>query len=347
MPISRRWAGRVFGTNTGNLYLTLEGEDAKLQGKLRVADDRYGVAIYSVRGAFDGQQLTLTGKADTPPQDGVSHGDIEATAKLNAKGELRGDWESSLGTAGTFTLHPHDQPEIVATAATARAEQIHSARHDFGAVSLSVPQFTALADDVQQTFQRPVIVTILTDTETTRFLNDFKQQTFAMDRARLIKLYVQEPDPSGVNKTVTIEFGPQFNYALVQGPDDGWVLGQLEKIKRWVRPSERTYPGTYKKYGVGFNQLLLGFGIIYLPSLPDLLSRAVLMVGVVLLAYGVTTIHARLIPYTAIYTKETPKGLLARSGPQAISLLASIAASVAATILAGLLQGWLHLPGKS
>lgn len=111
MPIGRRWAGKVFGTNTGNLFVSLEGDDTALRGKLRILDDRFGIAVYSVTGTFDEQQLTFNGKPETvPAQDGTTHGDLKATAKFNAKGELRGDWESTLGTAGTFVLFPHDQP---------------------------------------------------------------------------------------------------------------------------------------------------------------------------------------------------------------------------------------------
>lgn len=346
MPISRRWAGRVFGTNTGNLFVTLEGEDSTLRGKLRIADDRYGIAVYAVEGAFDGQQLTLAGKPETPDQNGVFHGDIKASAMLNAKGELHGDWESSLGAAGTFTLLPHDQADAGSTAAAAKTEQLHSARHDFGAIAISVPEFVALADEVQQSFQQSVIITITTDTETTRTLGDFKRQTLTTGRARLIKLYVQEPDASGLNKTVIIEFGPQFNFATVQGPDDAWVLGQLEKIKRRVHPSERAYAGSYKKYGVGFNQLLLLFTLAYLPSLPDFVSRVVLIAGVICVAYVISTFHSKLIPFTAIYTIEMPKGFLARIWPQVLSLFVSLLAGVAATLLAAFLQGWLQLPGK-
>src|SRR3546814_3854085 len=30
MPIGQRWAGRIYGTNTGNLFVRLEGDDSNL-----------------------------------------------------------------------------------------------------------------------------------------------------------------------------------------------------------------------------------------------------------------------------------------------------------------------------
>ncbi|GGB95956.1 hypothetical protein GCM10011494_13040 [Novosphingobium endophyticum] len=53
MALTKRWAGRVWGTNVGNVFVTLEGEDAALTGTLRINEPSVGIAVYAVQGTFD------------------------------------------------------------------------------------------------------------------------------------------------------------------------------------------------------------------------------------------------------------------------------------------------------
>jgi hypothetical protein len=73
MALGRLWAGRAYGTNTGNLFVKLKGEDAALAGTLRLNDPEVGLAEYSVTGSFDGLRLTLAGEPQTHIE-GVSFG---------------------------------------------------------------------------------------------------------------------------------------------------------------------------------------------------------------------------------------------------------------------------------
>jgi hypothetical protein len=63
--LSRLWAGRVYGTHTGNLFVKLQGQENTLSGTLRFAQDGAGVIVYNVLGSFDGARLTLTGAVAT------------------------------------------------------------------------------------------------------------------------------------------------------------------------------------------------------------------------------------------------------------------------------------------
>ena len=60
-------------------------------------------------------------------------------------------------------------------------------------------------------------------------------------RSNYTKLYVQEPEANGLNRVVIVEFGPLYNNVMVQGADKFWVLGQLERIKRFVHSSEKRF----------------------------------------------------------------------------------------------------------
>ena len=69
MPLSRLWAGRVFGTHTGNLFVKLQRQENALSGTLRFAQDGAGVIVYHVSGSFDGARLTLTSVVATQPPE--------------------------------------------------------------------------------------------------------------------------------------------------------------------------------------------------------------------------------------------------------------------------------------
>lgn len=107
--IGRLWAGRVYGTNTGNLFAEFDtAADGRVTGTIRLMDAQFGLTVFSVLGSFDGT-LRLRGEP-TQVQPGVNADAIEVTATLTPEGNLRGQWSSSLGTAGTFEAYPHDIP---------------------------------------------------------------------------------------------------------------------------------------------------------------------------------------------------------------------------------------------
>ena len=87
MALGRLWAGKVFGTNTGNLFIELNGDDSALQGTLRVNEPGVGIAVYSIEAVFDGVNLSLKGKPEVAPE-GVALGQLTAHAALTARGEL-------------------------------------------------------------------------------------------------------------------------------------------------------------------------------------------------------------------------------------------------------------------
>lgn len=210
-------------------------------------------------------------------------------------------------------------------------------------LSNCIQPVTSIADEIQRTFKSRVIVTTFVDTEQTRPLEEFKKLKFTSAQAKFAKLFAQEPDVAGLNRTVVVEFGQMNNFASTQGVDEAWVLGELERIKKSIRPFERFYASSYKKYGISFNQLLFVFALIYLPSLPDFVSRFVLMVGVIGLIYVINRIHVALIPYTAIYLAERAPGFITRYGPSILSAVLSLMSAIAAALLGAILAGWLGI----
>jgi len=340
MALTRRWAGKAFGTNIGNVFVTLEGEDTALTGTLRMNEPGVGIAVYAVQGAFEAPTLSLTGQPQAQIE-GAQLGDLAVKGAMNAKGEIHGDWETTIGSAGTFVLFPHAGGEEADD--LQKVAQFHIARHNFGAIEIDRQQITEIAENIKRDFPN-VVVTVVAGTEQARYLDAFKQLQFSVDRAEVIKIFAQKPDDIGSNQVISIEFGPLVNTAITQGANEAWVLGQLETLKRDLKRYERTYITNFKRWGVGINQLMLLGAVIFLPGLSGLRDRAVLMGAVLALIAAVNWLHARYIPFAAIYLREKKPDLLGRIWPSFFSWGIGIVAAVLATLLGAYLQGWLKIP---
>lgn len=342
MALTKKWAGKVYGTNIGNVFVTFEGEDTALTGILRINEIGVGIAVYSVQGTFEAPTLTLTGQPQVEIE-GAEFGNLSVTGTLNAKGELRGTWQTTIGTAGTFVLFPHETEDQ--TTDVQRAEQFHTARYNFGAIEIDRDQIIELAESIRADFPS-VIVTVVAGTEQSRYLDDFKQLQFNVDKAEIIKVFAQKPDGSGSNQVVSVEFGPQINWAMTQGASEAWVLGKLETLKRDLKRHERAYATNIKRWGIGINQFMLLGALVFLPGLSSLRDRAILMTTVLLLIVTVNWLHTKYLPLAAIYLRRKPVGLVARLWPSVASWGIALTAGAAATLLAAYLQGWLNMTNQ-
>lgn len=336
MGLTKTWAGKAFGTNVGYLALKLEGDDDALTGTLRMNEEGVGVLVYSIEGNFEAPTLTMVG---TPQVDieGVQLGEMKAVGTMNAAGEIHGDWETTIGTGGNFVLHPHTGGEVDPVQ---KAEQLHTARHNFGAIAIDRDQIIELAEQIRRDFPN-VVITILSGTEQARYLDDFKKSQFGADRAETIRIFAQKPDTAGSNQLISIEFGPYVNIAMTQGPDEAWVLGRLETLKRDLKKYERAYVTGFKKWGINFNQIIVLGTLVVLPSLGGLKERSILMAGVLVIILGVYALHSRYVPFASIYLRERKVGPLGRFWGTFASWVIGIAAAALATALAAYLQGYL------
>jgi hypothetical protein len=341
MPLSRLWAGRVYGTHTGNVFVKLQGQDEALSGTLRFAQDGAGLVVYNVHGSFDGTRLMLLGTVAMQPPGSVA-GDLSAEAYLKATGNLAGEWQTTVGSAGTLVLYPHDNPETANAGLT--PDQLHTARQLFRAIDITREQIVELADEVQKDFMNArVVVTIAAETEESRFLDDYRNRTPRTDRARFLKLYVSEPEKTGTVRLISIEFGHQYNALVTQGGNEEWVLGSLERLKRVIRRYERVYTANAEWYGIGLKPILLLGAIAWVPSLDNFRDRVALLGSVFLLNVALDWFHQRYLPHAAIYLMPQRQGLAAKFGLQMLSWLAGIASAIAAAIVGAYLKGWLQL----
>lgn len=340
MAIAKRWAGGIRGTNIGNMFLTLDGDDVALTGLLRINEPGVGLVIYEVQGSFEASILTLTG-VPTAELEGALLGDFTAVGNLDASGNVHGDWETTIGTAGTFVLYPHDGREQINE--ILRAEQSYTARHDFGAIEINREQIIEVSENIRRDFPN-VIVSIEAGTQQSRYLDDFKQLQFSVDKADIAKIYADKPDAGGVNRMVTVEFGPNINYVMTQGSDEAWVLGQLKTLKRDLKRYERSYVTSYKRWGIGINQIILLAVIIYLPSLESVWDRMILVGIVMVQIAAVNALHSRYLPFADIQLRQKKTSWFKKVWPKAASWGMGIVSLVVATLAAAYLQGRLEIP---
>lgn len=338
MALSPDWAGRMYGTNTGNVFLRIqEGADGTVTGELRVNDDRLGITLYSVSGTFDGSGLKFTGSPTETPDD-VTIGDIAAKGVLNSKGQVEGDWASTIGTAGRFVLYPHHRPKSEENS----PDQLHIARQDLGPVAISKPELEEIADLIQKDFDNPVVVTVTGETEQSSYLKKFKEQSFSDRYASVVKIRAQSQEPDGIARVVQVEFGPQFNFVLAQSSDEAWARGKRDMLRHRLKRFEMSYASLWKRFGIGINQVFFLALLIFLPGLSSNRDRAILVIGFLVISQAVTLLDKR-IRHASISLSEGKPSFLERYGSTVLSWSAGVIGSIFAGVLLAYLQGWLGL----
>lgn len=332
--IGRLWAGRVFGTNTGNLFLDLEATADELRGTLRFMDNAFGLVIYEVKGTFDGSTLEFEGE---PKQalPGVETGQISAKATLTPHGSLRGQWTSSLGTGGTFELFPHDPPSAdqSKTPDSPVPEQLHTARLSVGAIRVYADDVRGLAQAIQNDFTvaRLVVTYKSGGTEKTRYFDDFEKEAESLGVLQYFKLTIQEPEAHGINKLAVIELNSQgSNDVIVQGIYETWVIGKAEALARHLRRYEKSLVTNTKKYGLGLNQLIAVVMLLLFPEVQPLWRRAVFAAVVLGLLAALVWAHRRYLPNVVVYLTPRKPRPIARAWPSILSWLIAATASFAA-----------------
>lgn len=338
MPtLGRLWAGRIYGTNTGNLFIELNASGDGISGTLRLMDTFFGLAVYCVTGSFDGT-LRLHGE---PVQSapGVNAGSIDATAVLTPEGHLRGEWQSSIGTAGTFEAYPHDVPPPDQRAAPGAAqvpEQIYTSSLALGALRLYAKDIWELAQFIRRDFVvgRMVVTYAVRGNEVTKYLEDFQNEAAALGELRRIKLTIQEPEAHGINKVVVVDLNSlSQNEIRAQGINESWVVGKAEAIARMLRAHEKGLVTVYKKFGITLNQIIFLTMLVLIPAIESLWQRAGFVVFVVVLIGILFRLHTRLIPNTALYFGEQEPTVFQRMWPSLASWLIAATASLAAAVV--------------
>jgi len=335
--IGKLWAGRVYGTNTGNLFIEFDKSGPDVAGTLRFMDCAFGLAIYSIQGTFDEETLLITGKP-TKGAEGVELGDLKAEAKLTPEGNLRGTWTTTLGTGGTLDAFSHD---LAARAPQARAgaavpEQLYTRNISLGAVRLFSEDVTQLLQHIQQDFVsgRLIVTFNARGSEVTKYAEDFLQDTKSLGPLKYLKVMIQEPEAHGINRLVVVElnaFGA--NEVRVQGVQESWVIGKAESIAALIKRNQSTLITTYKKFGLNLNQAIFVAMLVVMPGITKWTERALFAVAVFALLAGLLWLHAKFIPNATVRMEVERPSSFARVWPTFLSWFVAATASLVAALV--------------
>lgn len=339
--LGKLWAGRVYGTNTGNLFIEFQRVEAPhVSGTLRFMDTAFGLAVYSFEGTFD-EALKITAKP-TQGGQGIQLGEITAEARLTPEGNLRGTWTSSLGAGGTFEAFPHDATpsRMQSRDAPTIPEQLYTKNVALGSIRLFAEDVRQLLTYIRQDFLtgRPIVTFNARGGEVTRYAEDFLRDADTLGRLDYFKVTIQEPEAYGINRLVVVElsaFGS--NEVRVQGVQESWVIGKAEALASLLTRYQSTLITTYKKFGLNLNQAIFLAMLVVMPSINAWTDRVVFAVVVFVLLTAMLWLHAQYIPNASIRMGVETPTFLGRIWPTLLSWLVA----VSATLVGGLLLYWL------
>jgi hypothetical protein len=350
MPaLGKLWAGRIFGTNTGNFFLDVNSsEEGALTGTLRLMDTLFGLAVYAVAGTFDGTSVILRGDpAPAKEPRAANLGTIEATGNLTADGNIRGTWSSSLGTGGAFEAYPHGQaaanrptpgpqPTGITNPVTEPPEQLFLSNIAVGALRIYQVDLWPLVEFIRSDFLvgRPVITYAVRENEVSKYLDDFRAEAATLGQLRRFKLTIQEPEAHGINKVVVLDlnaFGR--NELRVQGINESWVTGKSQVISRMLLKFENRLLSVYKKYGLMFNSLLFFGMLVVIPALQSMKQRAIFVAAIVVILFCLFKVHQRFIPNAVLYLSGEHPKWFQRVWPSILSWISALTAALAAALI--------------
>ncbi|WP_027921735.1 hypothetical protein [Pseudomonas sp. URMO17WK12:I12] len=345
VSLGKLWAGRAFGTNTGNLAITFEKDGEELEGTIRFADDQYGVVVFQVSGTY-GDEIVLTGDAITETE-GVEFGKLSVKAALTPEGSIKGEWSTTNGAGGPFTVHPHGTGVVNTIKTDLEIEQIYTQAYTLGALRLAKNDVLSLLDTVRRDFnpEAKLIVTYRSGgAEVARYSKDFVAQMDALKKLTYLKLFIQEPDEFGVNKVVMVELIDHgVNRLVVQGVREIWVEGKAHTLRSELTMNEKSLATNFKKFGFNLSQLALFVMIVVIVDVPSFWTRVGIGALVLVLIKFVDWVHVTFIPNATIRLTDDKDNWITRWGSSMFSWLSTLTI----TILGGVIVYWLTVMPKS
>jgi len=299
--LGRLWAGHVFGTNTGNVFV--EFTEDRSSGTFRFLDTDSGPVVYELNEVtYSEGRLEFQGipQAD---QENVEYGNIIGEGVVTNNGTIRGKWETTLGTGGTFELYPHDILPSTATSEGKQIAQLYTANRTFGAIRLTPETLTQIAHRMQSDFQfgKVVIAYRREGTEIVRFFDEISHSLSELVYSRYIKLSVQEHAAAGLNNVVILEFDSNAeNTLMTQGISESWVLGVAERLSASIKRHEQKIINLYRQQGLNLNSIFFLILLALIPEIENVWWRMGFIASVVGLLLINAFIHKKIIPHFLI-----------------------------------------------
>jgi len=304
-------------------------------------DSVLGVSVYAYSGSIGDEVFMECIPAEEI--EGIEQGKVFVRGNFTSNGNLRGDWESTIGTGGTFEAFPHDVSKIEQDPSSIKSvpEQVHNKRVVLGSVRLFNEDIHQLVDFMKKDFTegKAIITCNIRGTEVTKYANDFLENLEGTEELHYLKIVIQEPEAHGINRVVVVELVDSGESAIrVSGINESWVLGKAEAIDQLLKPKQNLLITTYRKHGLNLNGAIFLAMLIVIPEIEKWYERA-LFIGVVFLLLGfLLVIHGKFIPNTAVYLQKTKPSFLVRVWPSILSWVIAASSSLAAAYVYSLLM---------
>jgi hypothetical protein len=338
--LEKYWAGNITGTNTGKIFIELEENNGRITGVVRLSDDNLGISVLNITGTYKNSTLIVKGiPAET--EEGTILGEVDVEATLTKERHLNGTWASSIGTGGAIYLFPQhreltNQPDL-------DDQEFFTKTSHIGPIRLNINELKNITEVISQDF---ATVQLLISHNTnagivTKYAEAFFNTDYALDTViNKVKFFIQEPDKYGVFKQVVVEFNAeQINYALVQGVNQSWVAGKIEILKKTIKKYERQLLTSYKKWGLGLNQVIFLIMIIFATEIQDVYKRAIFVIFVVAILSILYWVHTHFIPIASISLRPNPLSKWQKYSPQVISAVIGVISTLVASLLFWALTG--------
>jgi hypothetical protein len=331
VKIAELWAGRLYGTNTGNLFFQFKQTATNIKGIIRFNDPLYGLAVYDIEGTFD-EKLILHGKPKAAARN-VELGEVDVIAYLTPDGNLKGSWESTLGTAGTFDAFPHHvgPSEQDQSKKAEIPEQVYNKTTQIGSIRIFNNDVQQIIKIIRSDFKvgRAVVTFSQRGSEATKYAEDFESELSSLGDLRALKITIQEPEAYGINRVVVVELserGP--NEVRVSGVNESWVVGKAESISKEIEKYRNNLVTNYKKFGLTLNQFIFLAMLVVLPEITSLAYRAAFVAIVLSLLFILFKIHIKFIPNTLILLSGQKAGFFSRAWPSILSWVIAASSSI-------------------
>lgn len=341
--IGKNWNGHIFGTNTGNVAVSLEGEDTSLSGLIRLNDPQNGVIVYEVFGSFEAGSLNLTGKPHGEVPEGVVVGDLTVTGALTPEGRIDGEWSTTIGTGGTYQLWPHAY-QVRPTNPGAIPEQMNTSSRSIGAIRLYADDVRSLIAQLVKDFSQKRAVVTFNDkgNEKNIYADEFESILDDLPELRYLKISIQEPEMYGLNRNAMIELTAWGeNTIRVQSVQEAWAIGKAEALSRHVLGFQRKLATQFRKFGLTVNVMITVAALAALPGLPTFWQRLAFGASAFAVQSLITYFHRQYVPNFTLFPTKRKSNWIGRLGPGVVSWAITIIGGVFAAVIYGLLKGEL------
>lgn len=289
-----KWAGYIFGTNTGKIFVKFNNPNReKLLGILSINDTSLGVSQYSLEGRYDGNLLILEGTPKNIPNieetKKVIIGNIKINGELDSKGNLKGDWQSNIGTMGTFTAFPHGENEPSLT------DQFYKYNRKLDVLHLNKDSILHIINAIKKELpESKLIITYeISGKEISIYDNNFQSHESDIIKSKILKFYSSDKDRN-VNKSIIVSLGAfGENTITTESSDEQWAVYFITKMEEVFKKQELKSFSFYKKYGTWINSFFFMYILIELPEITSTLNRVVFVILSFLILLILKTLHNR------------------------------------------------------